>query len=175
MLPATTYVLPAKLRTILNRPLGDLIRGSAVDLGSLLRSVIAERKPTKLIFVGDSVSRQATLAGIAPDVMIVDNLEKRKRAIAYAYPHDRIIAAKNRAGTIEENARLAVERAVRGEADLVIVDGEEDLLAVIAVISAPLGSLVVYGQPNEGVVLVRVSSESKVQAERILGQMDRES
>lgn len=148
--------------------------GSQVDLGQLLRSIIAKGRPPKLILVGDSVSRQATLAGIAPDVMVIDNLEKRQRASTYVHPHNRLINAKNKAGKIEHNARLAVEGAIRGEADLVVIEGEEDLLTIIAVIAAPLGSLVVYGQPNEGVVLVTVSAENKAEAERILQQMDRE-
>jgi hypothetical protein len=126
-----------------------------------------------LILVGDSVSRQATRAGIAPDVMIIDNLEKRRKATAYVPPHKRVITAKNQAGKIEHGARLAVERAIHGEADLVVIEGEEDLLAIVAVIAAPPGSLVVYGQPNEGVVLVRVSAETKAKAEQILQQMGR--
>jgi hypothetical protein len=105
--------------------------------------------------------------------MIIDNLEKRRRAVVYAYPKNRVVTAKNQAGTIEQNARVAVERAIRGEASLVEIDGEEDLLALIAVLAAPGGALVVYGQPDEGVVLVRVSDRRKAEAERILEQMDR--
>ena len=168
----TTYVLPESLRATLKRPLGDLVKGQ-VDLGTLLRNVMAERKPAKLILVGDSVSRQAIQAGIAADVMIIDNLEKRGKAIAYTHNHGRVITAKNQAGRIEPAAASAVERAIGGEADLVIIDGEEDLLAVIAVIAAPVGSLVVYGQPNEGVVLVMVSEARKADAEMLLKQMDR--
>jgi hypothetical protein len=172
-LTPTTYVLPERLRTTLRRPLGELIPGSEIDLGQVLRNTIAKGKPTRLILVGDSVSRQAFQAGVTPDVMIIDNLEKREKAIAYAHRRNRVITAKNQAGRIEQNARLAVEQAIRGEADLVEIDGEEDLLAITAVIAAPLGSLVVYGQPNEGVVLVRVSKESKAEAEKILEQMER--
>jgi hypothetical protein len=169
----TTYVLPDRLRTTLRRPLGDLVPGSEIDLGQLLGGIITTEKPTKIILVGDSVSRQATQAGILSDVMIIDNLEKRRRAIVYAYQKDRVIRAKNKAGTIEQNARIAVERAIRGEASLVEIDGEEDLLALIAVLAAPNGSLVVYGQPDEGIVLVRVSERRKAEAGRILEQMDR--
>jgi uncharacterized protein (UPF0218 family) len=168
-----TYILPDDLRAILRQPLGDLISGSEIDLGNVLHSIIEKRKPTKLILVGDSVSRQAGEAGIVADVMIIDNLEKRQRAVTYTHPRKRVITAKNQAGKIEHDAQLAVERAIRGEADLVEIDGEEDLLAVIAVIAAPIGSLVVYGQPNEGVVLVWVSKEKKAAAEKILQQMVR--
>jgi uncharacterized protein (UPF0218 family) len=149
------------------------VRGSDIDLGQLLRNIIARESPNKLILVGDSVSRQANQAGVAADVMVIDNLERRQKAIPYAHSRNRVIAAKNRAGRIEGGALLAVEQAIRGEADLVEIDGEEDLLAVVAVLAAPVGSLVVYGQPNEGVVLVRVSAERKAAAERVLQQMDR--
>ena len=168
-----TYVLPERLRTTLRRPLGELVRGSDIDLGQLLRKIIVQEKPTKLVLVGDSVSRQASQAGVTADVMVIDNLEKREKAVPYAHSRNRVITAKNQAGRIEGEARLAVERAIRGEADLVEIEGEEDLLAVIAVLAAPVGSLVVYGQPNEGVVLVRVSAERRAAAERVLQQMDR--
>jgi len=131
------------------------------------------QKPVKLILVGDTVSRDVSQAGIVADVMIIDNLEKRQKAIAYAHNGKRVIKAKNKAGKIEYGARVAVESAIRGEADLVEIDGEEDLLALIAVTAAPAGSLVVYGQPNEGVVLVEVSEKSKADAEQVLNQMER--
>ena len=153
--------------------MGELIEGTEIDLGKLLRNIIEKRRPITLILVGDTVSRQASQAGIVADVMIIDNQEKRQKAVVYAHARKRVISAKNQAGRIEQGARLAVERAIRGEADLVEIDGEEDLLAIIAVIAAPIGSLVVYGQPNEGIVLVNVSEQRKADAEKLLQQMDR--
>ena len=169
----TSYTLPDRLRTVLRRPLGDLVAGSDIDLGKILRELIEKEKPVKLILVGDSVSRRASQAGITADVMVIDNVEKRQRTVGYSFPGRRVIRTKNSAGKIEHDARVAVERAIRGEADLVEVDGEEDLLTVVAVLAAPIGSLVVYGQPNEGIVLVRVSKERQANAESILKQMDR--
>jgi uncharacterized protein (UPF0218 family) len=51
------------------------------------------------------------------------------------------------------------------------VEGEEDLLTLIAVLYAPKNALVLYGQPHEGLVAVRITSEKKAQAERILKEM----
>jgi uncharacterized protein (UPF0218 family) len=148
-----------------------LLSGTEIDLARVLGKIIHEEEPARVILVGDSVSRQASQAGLKPDVMVIDNREKRRKAVEYAYPRGRVLRAKNRPGTIGQEAREAVERAVRGEANLVEIDGEEDLLVIIAVIAAPNRSLVVYGQPNEGIVLVRVSDERRAEAERILGQM----
>lgn len=43
------------------------------------------------------------------------------------------------------------------------VDGEEDLLAVVAILLAPLGSNIYYGQPNVGIVQARVTEQIKQQ------------
>jgi uncharacterized protein (UPF0218 family) len=168
-----SYVLPDRLRTKLGRPLGDLLSGSNIDLGQVLRALIEKESPPKLILVGDSVSRGAAQAGVLPDVVIIDNLEKRRKATSYEYPSGRVVKVKNRAGMIEHQAYVAVQQAVRGEADRIEIDGEEDLLVLVAILAAPSGSIVVYGQPNEGVVLVRVSADTKAQAQKFLDQMDK--
>jgi hypothetical protein len=173
MFAVTTYVLPERLRPVLKRPLGALVSGTDVELGQLLNELIEKEKPVKLILVGDSVSRRVTQAGIRADVMVIDNMEKRRRATSYSFGKTRVIRARNSPGMIEHEASVAVERAIRGDADLVEIEGEEDLLTIIAVLAAPVGSLVVYGQPNEGVVLVRVSKERQANAEGILEQMAR--
>jgi uncharacterized protein (UPF0218 family) len=51
------------------------------------------------------------------------------------------------------------------------VDGEEDLLTLIAVLNAPEKSLVVYGQPYEGIVVVKVTAKKKAEAMEILKAM----
>ena len=53
------------------------------------------------------------------------------------------------------------------------VEGEEDLLAIPAVTKAPLGSIVYYGQPKVGVVMVAVDEEARLRAGRTLRQMAR--
>jgi len=54
----------------------------------------------------------------------------------------------------------------------IVVDGEEDLLVIVAVLYAPEGSLVVYGQPGEGIVVVRVTGEKRAEAVGILKAME---
>jgi hypothetical protein len=105
--------------------------------------------------------------------MIIDNLEQRSRAQTYAFKAKKRIKTKNPAGTIETKAREAVEHAIHGGGDLIEVDGEEDLLTIVAVQTSPSGSLVVYGQPGEGIVLVRVSETKKAEAQAILDQMNK--
>ena len=49
-----------------------------------------------------------------------------------------------------------------------IVKGEEDLLALPAILFAPLNSVVLYGQIDLGVVMVEVTEEKKKGVEEIL-------
>jgi uncharacterized protein (UPF0218 family) len=126
-----------------------------------------------VILVGDTVSRNATQRRIRADLMIIDNLEQRATAQTYAFNPKKRIKTRNPAGTIEAQAREAVEQAILGGGDLIEVDGEEDLLAIVAVQTSPLGSLVVYGQPSEGIVLVRVSEAKKAEAQAIFDQMEK--
>jgi len=136
LVAVTTYALPNRSRKMrVNRPLGDLVSGRNIELSQVLRELIERERPAKLIHIDDSVSRRASHAGIIADVMVIDNVEKRQRAISYFYPKSRVIRAKNSAGRIEHHARMAVERAIRDEAGLVEIDGEEDL-TVIAVLAA---------------------------------------
>ena len=53
----------------------------------------------------------------------------------------------------------------------IVVDGEEDLLALIAVLYAPENSIVVYGQPYTGVVIIKVTPEKKEQVKALLNSM----
>ena len=55
----------------------------------------------------------------------------------------------------------------------IIVDGEEDLAVIPLVIAAPLASVVLYGQPNEGVVLRVIDDRAKAAARNLLGQFAR--
>jgi hypothetical protein len=110
-----------------------------------------------------------------PDVIIVDNLEKREKAAQFGYSAEHTFRTQNRAGTIESGAWQIIVEAVRQGNSVVLVDGEEDLLALPAVLSSPDKSLVVYGQPGVGIVLVRVNAEKKKDISELVEQMEKKS
>jgi uncharacterized protein (UPF0218 family) len=154
-------------------PIGELVTGTTDECTRALAIVLEAEKPSRLILVGDTVSRYAIEFGIRPTIMIIDNKEKRAQAIEFAHKKQVVFRTKNAAGTIELDAWKNVEEAIgRGDC-AVIVDGEEDLLTLVAVLVAPVGSLVVYGQPGQGIVLVRITPEKKREIEMIIEQMDR--
>ena len=68
------------------------------------------------------------------------------------------LSAKNPPGHLTPSLIDAIEQALSNEESTVInVDGEEDLAPILIHCLAPIGSVVIYGQPKVGVV-VQVSS-----------------
>jgi len=110
--------------------------------------------------------------GIIPQLAITDNLTMRKKTAPQIFEGKNIIKVKNPQGTITQQAIDSIRNALQTKDDAhILVDGEEDLLTLVAVLYAPENALVVYGQPNQGIVVVRVTSKKRAEAERIWGAM----
>jgi len=58
---------------------------------------------------------------------------------------------------------------------LIVVEGEEDLLALPAVLEAPDQAFVIYGQPLQGIVVIVATASVKAEVEAIIGRMAREA
>lgn len=157
-------VLTEELRRSLKDPLGKLLPGSGPEIYEEISTAISVRKPPRVIFVGDAVAKNALKKGIRGDVMIVDNREKRTQTKPFDARATRIFRVRNDPGTIGSEAWAAVEEAVESGDAIMIVDGEEDLLTLVAIAVAPLGSFVMYGQPDEGLVMVEVDDSAKKRA-----------
>ena len=141
-----------------------------------LKRLVEKEKPLKIVSVGDVVSGNMMKKGILPQVMIVDNVVMRKAIAPILVDANEILHVKNPPGTLSEEAwsvireALALERRTK-----VLVDGEEDLLTLVAVLCAPENSLVVYGQPHEGIVVVKVTEKTKETMRRIVDEMEQSS
>lgn len=161
--------LPADLREDLKEPLGPIHR----DLASLLEDLA---RP--LITVGDVVSYHCEEAGHRPDLAIIDGRTKRSAVDpeieqTLATREVERIDASNPAGTITASLLEAIAAGLEtDEAAQVVVDGEEDLAALPAILLAPSGANVLYGQPDEGVVQVAVTSMARTRAREFLFAME---
>ena len=160
--------LPEEVRQLLKRPLGQLFPNVAAVIERL-----RQLHPSRLITVGDVVTADLLEAGLRPDVAVVDMKvmrlpvdEKTKRAVE-AFEAT-VVRVKNQAGSITPELREALEAAKPPLK--IVVEGEEDLATLPAVLSAPLGSAVVYGQPGEGLVLVEVTEPKRREFEMLLKQ-----
>lgn len=158
--------LPDEFRPLLKRPLGELFPGTEPAVKRL-----KQLRPSRLIAVGDFVAAELLAVGIKPDVAVIDFKIMRgpaddeiKRVVGRfeATP----LQVKNPAGTITQELRKAF--GVKKFPSKIIVDGEEDLATIPAVLSSPLGSVVVYGQPGEGMVLVEVTKQKRREFEKLI-------
>lgn len=166
--------LSSSLRKKLKAPLGLLIEGSFEETMRELKRIIEKEKPSKVIAVGDVVSGNMVKHGIYPQVFVVDNKVMREPIAPIQANANETIYVKNPAGTLTEEAMEGIQKALdKGELLIrVMVDGEEDLLTLAAVVYAPENSLVVYGQPHEGVVAVIATKEKKGEVRKIMEAMD---
>lgn len=167
------YSLTSKLRGKLKQPLGTLIRGSFGETTNRLKDMIAEEKPPCMVSVGDTVSRNLEKSGIPLHLSIIDNLVMRGTAEPFPLTADQTIHVKNPPSTITDEAIQAIHDSLETNSRTeIVVEGEEDLLTLIAVMYAPEESLVVYGQPYEGIVVVRATATKKAEIATILQSME---
>ncbi|MGB9740408.1 MAG: GTP-dependent dephospho-CoA kinase family protein [Candidatus Bathyarchaeia archaeon] len=167
------YILTTELRTKLKKPLGILIQGSFNETMAHIKDIIESEKPSAVISVGDTVSKNLVENGIIPKLAIVDNKVMRKKTVPVAIPAEKTLTTANPAGTITEEAITTIKKALQcGSNVKILVNGEEDLLALIAVLNAPQNSLIIYGQPHQGVVVIKVTEEKRREIAEILKAME---
>ncbi|WP_254545596.1 GTP-dependent dephospho-CoA kinase family protein [Halomarina pelagica] len=158
--------LPDALRADLKDPVGPIY----TDPSTLL----ADAGDGPLIAVGDVVTEHL-LRETVPDVALVDGQTKRTPLDERVdlSPFDREVRVENPAATLSRDLLVALREGLAGgETVAVVVDGEEDLAAVPAIAVAPLGATVVYGQPDEGMVLVVVDETVRADMREFLGRME---
>lgn len=163
------YRLPEGLRPKLAKPMGRVFDSEQAKGSGFAR--LAKRSPM-VITVGDRVADTLETVGRTPDIHIIDGVERRNRRRLPEVPYLRLVKVKNPAGTLTLQAIEGVRKAFAGEMPArVLVDGEEDLMALLAIAMAPSGACVFYGQPKVGVVAVEVGAASRGRSRSILAEM----
>jgi uncharacterized protein (UPF0218 family) len=171
--------LPDAMRDAFKQPLGPV----TTDADELLADAAATRgdraaPDAPIIAVGDVVTYHLRKAGRVPDVALIDGKTEREAVDAeieseLAAAEERRIAVENPAASLSAELLEALDEAL-SDADPVIIEvtGEEDLAALPAILAAPDGASVVYGQPDEGMVRVAVSPESRETARELFEALD---
>jgi uncharacterized protein (UPF0218 family) len=170
---AIRYSLTPELRLTLKQPLGILIRGSFAETMKKLKNMVDEENPPSIISVGDTVSRNLIQNRFQPKLAIVDNKCMRKNIPPTLLAADTAVHVKNPQGAITEEAISTIQDTLKSSQRVkIVVDGEEDLLTLIAIAYASENSFVVYGQPYEGIVVVKVTAAKKAEVAEILKAME---
>lgn len=131
----------------------------------------------KVAAIGDMTAFYLLEASIVPDLLVVDNKTKRMPVTDHVIEmldHEsyKTVMVKNPAATITKDLIDQIRESLQGTNHVkIVVEGEEDLATLPAILYAPQGSVVVYGQPNEGSVLVDVTLERKLHIEEFMKRM----
>ena len=125
-----------------------------------------------LISVGDQTTKNLVDIDLIPDLGIIDHRIQRKDHNYDIIRTENILEADNPAGTITENLWETIGEAISltlkdSEKRIIVVEGEEDLAVLPCLLIAPEDAVILYGQPNEGLVFVNVC-EGKDKAERLM-------
>ncbi|QZP36518.1 GTP-dependent dephospho-CoA kinase family protein [Halobaculum magnesiiphilum] len=164
----TLLTLPDDLRGAFKEPMGPVYTDTEQLLSATGDPIVA---------VGDVVTYHLRVAGRDPDVAVIDGKTKREAVgeeiAAVLDGENRRIEVENAPATLSRDLLSALVEALASDDPVVIhVAGEEDLATVPAIVAAPEGASVVYGQPDEGMVLVDVTPDSKREARDLLGKLD---
>jgi hypothetical protein len=163
--------LPENLREDLKIPLGDLINDIDVNNKNIQTKI---NPKSVLITVGDRTTENMLQLGLKPQIQIIDGLEKRnQRIVSTDDAVNTNLSCRNPPGEITKESIQVIQKAFSSEPPVrITVDGEEDLLVLPVCIAAPENSVVMYGQPNEGLVIVHITPEIRAKVQKILDVMN---
>lgn len=157
-----------KLLKISGKQFNNSIRAKLKKpLGKIVKITPNLKFLPNIITVGDITTTNFLKIGISPKLSIVDFFVERKlifgnisqlgfKTINPDYE------VKNSAGQISKNLVLAIDKALqKSSSQIILVNGEEDLAVIPAVLLSPLNTYIFYGQPAKGAVLLKVDLETK--------------
>lgn len=156
-----------ELREELKKPFGKLVK--EIDLIPI--------KGKTVISVGDEVTENLLKKNFTPKLCIYDKKTKRKTTKTeeiekFNAPEFKV---KNPQGTIKKEAQETIKKALKLEYSKILVEGEEDLLVIPVLKYAPNNSIVIYGQPDEGVIYIEVNPEKKHEIKNIMKKFNEDN
>ena len=170
-----TLRMPAVLDDEFKTPMGELFEGPE-DAPEVALSAMLESLPSNhgaLVAVGDVTVKGLMDMGIQPDIAFIDGQTKRTeledelKVKSNQYSLRRTV--KNPPSVLTPELLDVIQWSlIQDEPVLVEVDGEEDLAPMYILATAPLGTIIVYGQPRKGVVMRVLDIEAKHRSRNLL-------
>ena len=175
------YRLPKTLRKSFRDPIGEFFTGNQVDSTKMAIEYINTLGKPFTLTVGDFCSKTLLEQGFYPDIILFDETTRRKKDISLELSSYQLRNATNPKEWIFMSAWNVIRQSIAFSTSTncriaVRIDGEEDLLIIPAIISLPIGSIVIYGQPpintEEGIVVVSISSSLKDRVTNLLQKFE---
>lgn len=175
-----TFQCIKTLKSTMTIAVGDIVTMSLLQVGFDpdikiidLRSRRKSLKFPKQNFFGEELTGPVSNS-LPPVLARQSNTKVSLRAVgALSSQHPSTQNYINEPGTINSQTVLALKSSIdnylnKQKKQLIVIKGEEDLLALPAILLAPLDSLVLYGQMDLGIVAVKVTEKRKKEVMRIL-------
>ena len=131
-----------------------------------------------IITVGDICTISISDEIRIPNLSIIDFKTKRntplteEQKIVIEGIGDKSIKVVNNPGTISDELLKAIKDSIgSGNNVRIEVDGEEDLASLAAISLSKIGTKVIYGMPDKGMVVVDVDQQSKARVNSLLEHM----
>jgi len=160
-----------KYADLLKEPFGILIKENEVDKEKLYPFI---KKSIKIITVGDTTTEKLVTFGYIPDLSIIDNKEKRViKSKIIEYQVEKRIHCENKPGEINIKVINLIRKLTKLKFNKIqiIIEGEEDLVALPLFMYSPNKWTIFYGQPNEGLVVVKITNSIRKKASLIFNKV----
>ena len=162
--------LPNSLRNQFKNPLGVLLPEDIADKKHILEYLSDD---SYIITVGDRTTEKMIDFGLIPSLQIIDGVEKREKRELPKLENATKLTVDNPAAEITAQSIDVIKQAFTLQSPVrIVVNGEEDLLVIPVCVHAPENSVVLYGQPNKGLVIVKVTPEIRNKTQGLLDLME---
>ena len=164
--------LPDSLREQLKIPLGTLLPENQTGKTNIKKYLPED---SYIITVGDRTTEKMIEFGLIPSLQIIDSQEKRTKREPPKLSNNNTVelTVDNPAAEITPQSIDIIKKAFSMQPPVRLsVNGEEDLLVIPVCIYAPENAVVLYGQPNEGLVIVKVTPEIRNKTQNLLDLME---
>ena len=151
-------------------PLGVLLPENQADKSQIQKYL---SKDSYVISVGDRTTEKMIDFGLIPSLQIIDGQEKREKREPPKLDNATELTVDNPAAEITLQSISMIKKAFTLQSPVrIFVNGEEDLLVLPVCVHAPENTVVLYGQPNQGLVIVRITPEIRNKVQGLLDLME---
>ena len=151
-------------------PLGALLPENQTQKNEIQKHL---SENSYLITVGDRTTEKMINFDLIPSLQIIDGQEKREKRDPPKLENATELTVDNPAAEITSQSISIIKKAFTMNSPVrIFVNGEEDLLVLPVCVHAPENSVVMYGQPHEGLVIVKITTEIRNKAQSLLDLME---
>lgn len=162
--------LPDSLRDQMKIPLGILVPENQTNKDEIQKHL---SENSYIITVGDRTTEKMIDFDLIPSLQIIDGQEKREKRTPPKLENATELTVVNPAAEITSESISLIKKALTMQSPVrIFVDGEEDLLVLPVCIHAPDNAVVMYGQPHEGLVIVKITPEIRNKVQTLLDLME---